>query len=83
LGRKRVSLADKPRENISKDRINSKHLKRVTISSSNRVIKMAVGITKKEIAEELDVLANSATVMGSPGLAKELFDLRDRIRKDL
>ena len=44
---------------------------------------MAVGITKKEIAEELDVLANSATVMGSPGLAKELFDLRDRIRKDL
>jgi len=83
LGRQRVSLKDKNREQPSKEKINSKDLKRVRISSSNRVIDMAVGITKKEIVKELETLAASALIIGSEGLSQEITKLKDKINKDL
>lgn len=83
LGRQRISLKDKERDGIPKDKINSKDLKRVRISSSNRVVDMAVGITKKEIVKELETIIASAIIIGSDGLAAEIQKLVDKINKDL
>ncbi len=44
---------------------------------------MSTEITKKEIADKLETILSSARVLGNEGLASDLTDLLERIKKDL
>jgi hypothetical protein len=44
---------------------------------------MSTEITKKEIATALEAILNSTRILGNEGLAVDINDLLERVKKDL
>jgi len=68
---------------VPKEKIGLNEMKRIKLSSSKRVLEMAVEITKKQIYDRLRAIENSAHVVGAVDIAADVKALADDVQKDL